>query len=465
MSHLHVTMFRFAFLLFILPSTLCKLLFATDPYDVADTTCSDFVLSNKETQDQCNEMLMKLGENCVKEGHTITKINKASHFRSQVVCDFLGGSGIAQLSLNAQQPLDVPQYLETEKMKQKVDSDIKYKLNLLASVEIVDELESIARESNATISKTEEWLKKKEQSYLLKLAHMIKEMSGKESMFTTPTPPTTSYQPLPSVVLDVSHHRPIITGAQTHTPQFIGTEVYGKKEETQWRCAAQFWGSYNARESFVLLQKKNYWMDLYSRKEDYEAIQIQFGDGRDSSDSSVTFVLVVGFQLCYSYLWRWVVYSGIQFHHQENGWLTMSYKEVDRYDVTLVDPLAGDGSESQVVVISALGSSAKPTDCTNDILGPGIYRRYSNGTCKGIPMFSKRAANVESACTDQMWEGANLVNMWVSLLEESWYNKCLQTTYATTPHNTPSFFFLQIEEEGYSKHAKDVKDVKDVIKN
>ena len=112
---------------------------------------------------------------------------------------------------------------------------------------------------------------------------------------------------------------------------------------------------------------------------------------------------------------------------------------MDRHVASLADPLEGDGSPSQIVIMSAFGSTARPKECTNIILGPGIYRRYVNGTCVGIPLFSKRAGKVESPCTDQMWEGLNASSISASLILETVYYACVGShPPSTLSHPAPT---------------------------
>ena len=427
------------------------------------TTCPVAItpsLQYKEIQASCNGFFANLTTDCVDKGHELLAINKLSRFRGQVICDFVSDPEFPEQVKD--EKLDVDQYLETQKMKQKVDEDIKLKLEELAAVQVADEVDTILREAITKIDEIETWLKEMEQSYLRRLTNMIKEMSGKEAMFTTPTPdpPTTTYRPLPSVKPDWSQLGGLLyTETFTSSPQLgdAGMQIYENEHIKQWRCIAEFWvnnrlydsignfrskyDSYSREEklsfSFGIALRRPSEMSVLNKKEDYLAMERKFGGLID--DPIMTFVLTISYKPCDDPTWKWVTYSGVKFQSAENGWMTMSYKKFEPSDSTVVDPLSGDSSNSQILIISAFGSTARPTDCANDILGSGFYRHYRNSTCKGLPLFSKRAGKIDSACTDLMWGGMNVRTMWVAIHLEKSYAQCLE---AVRPSQSPNHFSL-----------------------
>ena len=178
--------------------------------------------------------------------------------------------------------------------------------------------------------------------------------------------------------------------------------------------------------SFKMMKREPNMIQVWGKEKNIQKIEEVFGVRIIGGKSS--FTLVVGSSVCRSGIWRWWTYREVQFYLDSSGWvlMTYSYFDADQSVPVLADPLAGDSSKSRVVVVSAMGSAARPRDCANEVLGPGIYRMHNNGTCSGVPIFSKRAANIDSDCTDRLWAGMDVKNLAMVIAKEKWFSNCLK---------------------------------------
>ena len=415
-----------------------------------DYTCPVNVKSKPKNQAECNSLFSEVATVCLNKGYHLSVVQRSAHFRGQVICDYLGGSKFEKIVENAKSEIVFDS--ESEDVKQRLDTDVKQEVEERAVRETKDEISRFTNETARRVEVFKHWLDDEETSYFVKLTNMIREILLKNPvLFSTQAPPTTTYHRLPTN-RRLRSDWVLFFSDWTSTPQLnsIGTEYYSPENVDEWRCVVAHWyqsnrllggvldlqntfelssgAPFEMEYSFGLVLRDQFRMKVMNQKNDYETMVHRFGGGR--SLEGVPLVLTISMKGCHSNFWTWVTYWGVQFHLENNeankGWLFMSYTRWESHDPTMTDPLAGDDPESQVVLISALGSVAKPKDCTNEILGSGIYRMYKNGTCRGIPLFSRRAAEYERKCTDLMWGGLDLKILMATVVVEKSHLECLE---------------------------------------
>ena len=51
---------------------------------------------------------------------------------------------------------------------------------------------------------------------------------------------------------------------------------------------------------------------------------------------------------------------------------------------------------------------------------------YNNGNCSVVPIFSKRAAKIDSDCTDLLWTSMDVTNLAMVIAKEELFRNCLE---------------------------------------
>ena len=427
--------------------------------DLNRNSCNVTDTPDQELQKTCNALFSNFEIECLGKEYSLKVLNEVTEFRRQVTCSSMTGTLLDKVleSSVSSKYSDSGDILESARVKEKLESDMKVKLDELAEIQTKESVGKIEQEAEEEASKIEKFLEKMEQDYLREILNLIRNGLGQDPATQRPTasPKYTTYQPQLSAKTDRSNGMNLFKNWYTSSPP-LGHD--GQEIQNEWRCVLPKYWMYDLnhngnvryrhgspggfRDNLELADRQPFSLKTKSSKQDLEDLEHELGVRL----SSTPLVLGISFLNCKnsveseppvrSGIWNWITYHGVYFLDNGNGWIKMKYQYSRSVDPDMVDPLAADENDpanGEVYLVSAFGSKVKPHDCSNEILGPGIYRMFENRTCKGMPLFSKRAAKVDSRCTDLMIPGVQLEQMWAVLSLESWYQECLMNSASPTP--------------------------------
>ena len=141
-------------------------------HDVCPVTAKN----NDDLQTDCKSWLASIEEDYLNKGYSLQILHKRPKFRSQVMCKYLSGNEFKHLTeRTAYRSLDL---LNSERIKEKLDMDIRVKLEELAHHEAKEEIENISKEMSKRLNEVEQWLKKNEESYLVELKNLVRKQGG-----------------------------------------------------------------------------------------------------------------------------------------------------------------------------------------------------------------------------------------------------------------------------------------------
>ena len=428
---------------------------------LTNNSCNVTNAPHEERQKTCNALFSNFKSECLGREYSVRTLNEVPEFRRQITCSSITGTLLDEVmeSSGSSKYSESKNILESVRVKEKLKSDMNVKLDELAELQTKELVEKIKLEAEEETAKVERFLAKTEQNYLREILNLIREGLGHDPATHRPTvsPKYTTYQPQLTAKTEGSNGQMLFTNWYTSSPPF-GHD--GQEIQHEWRCVLpKFWmyelnqlGNIRYREDLpggwrdhiALVDRQPFILNTKSSKRNYENFEHEFGVRL----SQTPLVLGISFLNCRSPgeleppkeggVWNWITYHGVYFLDNGSGWIKMVYQYSSSPDPDMVDPLAEDENEpenGEVYLVSAFGSKVKPHDCSNEILGPGIYRMFENRTCKGMPLFSKRAAKVDSRCTDLMLPGVQLEELWAVLSLESWYQECLMNP--TSPYPLP----------------------------
>ena len=445
-------MFRFVLLLWM---PLFSISYDHD-HPAEEFVCRVAVESNPDVQDECAKHFDLVRE-CVDEGYDLQKIDEVIQFREEVMCDFFENSGeFDRLVEEKSASFSYDALKDSVRIKQRLEQDIKIKIAELAEQETREEVEAITQEADRKTREVEEWLEENEQSYLRKLSNMMRELLGRD-LLSTPAP---FVQPTSTYLTDVRARTEFSLGFLYTSP----TSAMSPSEkmvpiDRTFVCflsvlpmAMSYFPnvptvqSVKGDEMRLAVERHPHWFSVTTEKIDVLA--------------NTDFVLAIMFLPCEGGSWTYVSYHGVRFTTNDKGWLIMSYAYVNQNDPTIVDPFAaGEDGElnDQLVVFSAFGSKAKPKNCVNEVAGPGIYRVLEDGTCRGLPLFSLRAAEVEEDCTGMLWEGVQIKSLYMLVIEEFKFEECKSMgdplAPATTRPDRSNIVHSYAAKEDYNKQS------------
>ena len=419
--------------------------------NVSRESCNVKITPNTQLQEICGSAFSSLKSECFEGGYELRKLHKVQDFRRQIICNGINETfaNILKERTTSSEPGNI---IESVRIKRRLENDMLVKLDELAAIKTQETLNQIRLEAEETTAKVEKHLAELEQNYLRELLNLIREGLRQDPVSHPPreSPEHTTYLPHQAANTEVSNGKILFTFWFSSSPP-LGQD--GEDVRAEWMCTLPRNWMYeivknknrpdlhdsSKSEPYQLAYRQGYILTTRTTRVDAVKMEDHFGARLDST----SFVLAISFLHCQDTegveskgedTWGWLTYKGVQFNYDERGWLRMEYTDVSKLDPDLEDPLAEDKNEpenGEVYLVSALRSEAKPHDCANEVLGPGIYRMFGNGTCKGIPLFSKRAAQVEGRCTDQMVPGLELEEVWVLLSLESWYQECMGVLSST----------------------------------
>ena len=395
--------------------------------------CRVAVESNPDIQTECAKHFDFVRE-CVDEGYDLQKIDEVVKFREAVMCDFFENSGeFDRLIEEKSASFSFDALKDSVRVKQRLEQDIKLKVAELAEQETRQEVEAMTKEADRKVQEVEEWLAENELSYLWELSNMMRELLGRDLVSTRDplVQPTSTY--LSDVRARTEFSRHYFFTSPYNTMSF--SERMDLDDQTL-ACSLLFlphpiivsvdlWSAIDPSTAQSIIMNDD--EARLAVKREPQVFSVQTDKIRPLANTE--YVLAIMFLPCEGgwRSWNYISYIGVRFTYNDKGWLLMSYTHVDQNDPTFHDPLAvGEegGLNDQIVVFSAFGSKAKPRNCVNEVAGPGIYRVLEDGTCKGLPLFSLRAADVEEECTGMLLEGVQISTLYMLVIEQSKYEEC-----------------------------------------
>ena len=418
-------------------------------------TCDNQV--NSPPSDLCSPLFKEFSLLCEGKESLVT-LQYIPAFRGQVICDYLSGPEwmrtIEETERDAE--VSVSDFLESEEIQLIVKEAVQKRVVQELMEELESELQIIEDETRRYEVEVTEWILQTEQTYLKNMLALVEGLLEEESWSAvTSAPHTTTYRPLPETEIDISIRMVDLRTSEYFTP--VNNDVVSDVHVSSPIDAAFYCTFFKYPQ--IPFAGKSIWKDLqlsfyirrsYAFESDtwrdiHKSVtqQLGYSTGREVD----TIAMTVSLRPCLYFdnsEWSYGVYSGIKIITDERGWLIFDYSRFDAMN-GLENIFDGDDDLGPFYFFDVLGSKAKhKKDCTNSVLGPGIYRWSENGTCTGHPIFSPEAAQVEEYCTDTLWGSTSLQHLSIFFTAKSEDYDCgLGTTmYSSGTFSPPTGYYL-----------------------